>query len=180
MGRTTESVQEALEILDSIFPNMPRPRREKCRSLWNLARGACHCIVELGTAEGNGAIALALGSSVPVYTIDDYDFRTGWASEQYGEFYLEKFNRNVQKAGVDITLIRESVYDVVWDRRIGLLHWDLGVMGSMVEDFRAWRPWCDVMAFHDTYDQKLGSKKIGLTEVLPGGIWVYRRYSAVE
>lgn len=173
MGKQTESVQEALVILDEIFPNMPIPRRHKCKSLWKLAHEVkSGCIVELGTAEGNGAIALALGASVPVFTIDDYANRKGWADEPYGEFYLEKFNRNIKRAGVDVTLIRESIYEVVWTKKISLLFWDLGVTGSLIDDVAVWRPWCEVIAVHDTYDQRLGSGRLEWDERLPGGIWV--------
>lgn len=174
MGRKAESVQEAIEILGGIF-DLPKYRRLKCESLWKLAQKAKHCIVELGTAEGVGAIALALGANVPVYTIDDYCHRKGWANEPYGENKLEKFKKNVEKADVEVTLIRKNAYNIVWNQRVGLVFWDLGVRSNLQIDYDMWMPWCDTFAVHDTMNQVLGSKELPRADkVMPGGIWIWK------
>lgn len=186
----TESLTEALDILGKLFP-MPRARWLKCRSLYELAQQAeGGCIVELGAATGTGAIALALGANVPVYAVDDYQFRQGWANEWYGPDNAVLFAENVKSANAVVELVLGDVRDVAkhWDEPVALVHWDLGMRSGMVRDFFLWEPHVisgGVIAVHDTGERDLGS--VGLEhraaqsgkflapELMGGGIWRFEK-----
>ena len=63
---------EPIPTADYVSGCWPEVRYEKCKALFQLAQEVKEgCIVELGTWRGLGAITLALGASVTVYTIDD-------------------------------------------------------------------------------------------------------------
>jgi len=155
---------EARAILESLFP-MPRPRREKCRALFRHAQRVKNgCIVELGTAHGTGAIALALGAGkgTQVFTIDDFAKRKGWATEPYGPENERTCTENCGKAGVDVTIVKApaEMAHKEWFVPINLLHWDLGMFSGMSRDFQNWDKFMvkgGKFLMHDTMDRKLGS-----------------------
>jgi hypothetical protein len=183
---------DAHEILKSLF-DMPGPRYEKCKALFRHAQRTFDgCIVELGTAEGCGAIALALGApkTTKVFTIDDFAVRKGWASEKYGPEFEERFTANCGKAGVDVTLVKQPVEIAYkeWFVPVGLLHWDLGMFSGMARDFSHWENKMvkgGIMLMHDTMDQRLGTKDlIGYAtnsgnyrapKHVGGGLWAFER-----
>lgn len=186
----TTSWPETSERLGRLFP-MPMPRREKCKALHGLAQEATGgCIVELGAATGCGAIALALGASVPVYAVDDYQERQGWANEWYRPDNVILFQQNVKSAGVMVRLMLGDVRDVArnWKEPVALAHWDLGRFSEMVDDFWLWEPHVisgGVIAVHDTMDRRLGSAELegqaatsGLflpAVHLGGGVWRFEK-----
>jgi len=158
-------VDDALAQLETLFP-MPAPRKAKCRILFMLAQKTVDgCIVELGAYIGCGAIALALGASVPVYAIDDYKRRQGWANEWYDKDNRILFQNNVKAAGVAVNLVQQDVRDAArsWAEPVGLIHWDLGRFREMIEDFILWEPYIisgGIFVAHDTMDRRLGSKEL--------------------
>ena len=187
------SQREALQRIGKLF-DMPRPRADKCRALFQLARQVpdTGCIVELGAATGTGAIALAYGArdGVTVYAIDDYLERKGWAHEWYGPENATLFQENVQSAGVTVHLVQADVREAarMWQVPCALVHWDLGMFSEMDFDFWLWEPHIisgGVIAVHDTLDRKLGSAelarqaaesgKFDAAQHLGGGVWAFRK-----
>ena len=188
----TVSQGEALKRIGRLFA-MPKPRAEKCKALFDLAREARGgCIVEVGAATGTGAIALAYGArkGVKVYAIDDYLDRVGWATEPYTPENKIAFIENTEAAGVTVHLVHADARKAVqvWSKPIALLHWDLGMYSEMVDDFWQWEPHMvsgGVIAVHDTLDRRLGSRelekqaatsgKFEPAEHLGGGVWAFRK-----
>ena len=197
MGLPAEqkSKLQTMQLLQSLY-KMPRPRAEKCNSLYDLARKAQKpgVIVELGTFHGTGAIALYFGSAagdcLSVFTIDAYSERKGWAGESYGPKDRRIAQRNYHKAGICPNIsyfrpffspIQQNVQDAVitWVSQISLLFWDLGCQSSIEDDLTAWWPHLRpgaTIALHDTMDGRLGAESALLNRgldfvVLPGGIW---------
>ncbi len=98
-------------------------------------------IVELGTNLGYGAIALCTGASVPVYTVDDYQNRKGWAGEVYYPNDADIFFRNCNDANVRPFLLNYDARFAAenWHTdNIELLVWDLGMPARLCEDFEVW------------------------------------------
>lgn len=184
-----KNANEAIEIIKSIW-EMPKPREEKCRSLYALAGRSAGNIVELGTYHGNGATALCLGKSSGqlVYTIDDYAPRTGWAGERYGKRDKDIFTQNCNKAKVYPILIENNFIDAA--KRpddffpVGMLYWDSWY--QLEETMKAWFPLImpgGLIAAHET----IGTERFGVRnwmtrmidagkvcqyEVMPGGVHV--------
>lgn len=142
-------------------------------------------IVELGTYLGYGAIALCTGASVPVYTIDDYQNRKGWAGEVYYPGDFEIFLRNRSEAGIDVAHLFEDVRNMAgldyWLKvgGVSLLVWDLGILARLCEDFDAWSPHITgKFVVHDTDDNRLGSDLLnpaGWTKQKDGVFWILER-----
>jgi predicted O-methyltransferase YrrM len=196
MGRKTQGVSQAIDLLRSIF-DLPKPREEKCRTLYYLAKEADNgAIVELGTYHGNGAIALCLGArdghNVTVYTIDDYETRHGWAGEPYVPEDLAILQSNLKIAKVNPILIMREIVDAadIWPktRKIDLLFWDAGSIGCCGAHIAEWQQHVQVgglIAIHDTYDDQLGARAIIDSHVatgkyieidrFPGGIYAMER-----
>jgi predicted O-methyltransferase YrrM len=182
----TASLAETLERIEALFP-FPDARRLKTVARYELAQQATGgCIVELGTATGAGAIALAMGANVPVYTIDDYAKRQGWANEWYGPQNAEVCEQNIESAGVAVNLYCSEIREAAqfWTEPVALLFWDLGVRKSMIEDVRLWEPHIisgGVLAVVDLYDGSLGIthlqdalREAGTfeeAEPMGGGVW---------
>lgn len=121
-------------------------------------------IVELGTYLGYGTIALCEGAKVPVYTVDDYQPKTGWAGEFYGPRDMEICFNNCSEANVWPIFLQHDVdYSAeFWktgrDNEIGLFFWDLGIPSRLCEDFEAWASHITgKFVIHDTEDNRLGS-----------------------
>ena len=146
-------IEEEYQILEDLFMGgWPDNRRgnslmRKCEALYGLAKRAeGGCIVELGTFHGCGTIPLAYGAQagygVPVYTVDDYVEKKGWAGEPYCPQDMARFLDCIMAAGVrgEVTLIQKTVTDAVrsWARPISLLFWDLGMRDRLASDFLAW------------------------------------------
>jgi len=150
-------------------------------------------IVELGTYQGRGAIALALGTrdghGLKVYTVDDYAERKGWIGEPYGPDDEDAFIANVKAAELegDITLLQvdvleaASAYRYLWEEGIGLLLWDAGVPGRMRGDFDAWKDYIvpgGVFLMKDAQGYCLGSEEIAEC-FEKGGEWEVVRYDSL-
>lgn len=184
------SSDDALVQLEKLF-QMPAPRKAKCRILFMLAQKTMDgCIVELGAYTGCGAIALALGASVPVYAIDDYKRRQGWANEWYDEDNRILFQNNVEAAGVTVGLVQRDILAASrgWAEPIGLVHWDLGLRNRMVADFFAWEPHVisgGIIVVHDAMERQLGSRvletivdatgKFFPAEHMGAGMWRFQK-----
>jgi predicted O-methyltransferase YrrM len=165
---------ETLALLSEFDP-MPKPRLYKCAALYNLARVAegPGAIVELGTFHGIGAIALWYGSvaesRLPVYTIDAYTPRKGWANERYGPDDREIAYKNYATAGIlpkvldgrpFFAPVRDDIYDaaLTWQIPISLFFWDLGCSNSVDQSLTAWEKHFKpgtIIALHDTSDGRL-------------------------
>lgn len=200
MIKTKEEMVAHLRVLFE----MPVPRLQKCETLYELGRSAepPGAIVELGTFHGTGAIALWCGSlagnKLPVFTVDDFAPKHGWANESYGPEDKYIASQNFYLSGIAINGLQHrdqpDLHQVVGDsiavtcsnrvlREIGqvaLLFWDLGMLSSVESNLEAWLPLCRsgaVIALHDTSDGKLGCelalRKRGFPGIrcLPGGVW---------
>lgn len=147
---------------------MKNPRMAKCQSLYYLALAASGPIVELGTYHGCGAIALGFGAKdgdgVPVFTIDDYQSRKGWAGEPYEPEDEQIAWSHIQEAGVEAWMIRQSTLESAtnWEGMPSLIFWDTGTY-DLEQDFSAWGSLLQpggIFAVHDTSDRRFGSDKI--------------------
>ena len=144
----------AMDVLRTMFP-MPPPRLRKCEFLFDLASHVeSGVIVELGTYHGTGTIALCMGveavgkdDEIFVYTVDDYEPRTGWANEPYGPQDLDVFYRNIATANVNPIPVHKTTLEAatIWDAPVGLLFWDTGTISypgsentAMMDDVLAW------------------------------------------
>lgn len=114
-------------------------------------------IVELGAYRGEGTVALCQGARVPVYAVDDYQPRRGWAGEQYWANDSRIFAMAMRQSGYTAHLVIGDVGEVArsWEQPIGLLVWDLGAEGRLAKDFADWQGlvmgrW----AIHDTDDDR--------------------------
>ena len=142
-------------------------------------------IVELGTHLGYGAIALCTGATVPVYTVDDYQNRQGWAGEYYYPNDFEIARKNCLEANIGLNsrlfLIRCDVRQaaLLAHTTIELLFWDLGIPARLCEDFEAWQSHITgKFVVHDTEDNRLGSDLLnpaGWTKKKDGVFWVLER-----
>jgi len=139
-------------------------------------------IVELGTHLGYGTIALCTGSKVPVYTIDDYQHRRGWAREVYYPNDKLAFRMNCNEAQVNPILLEYDVRFVAnnWHSEdVSLLVWDLGIPARLCEDFNAWSSHITgKFIIHDTDDNRLGSdllKPDGWEKYKDGVFWILER-----
>lgn len=138
-------------------------------------------IVELGTYLGYGAIALCTGASVPVYTIDDYGYRKGWAGEIYHPNDMRVAQRNFKEANVNPLLFTFDVRDFIKKTPlpVSLLFWDLGIPARLCQDFEAWeRHITGKFVIHDTDDNRLGSDLLnptGWTKKKDGVFWILQR-----
>jgi hypothetical protein len=160
--------------------NLPLQRVQKCKAIYNLAR-TCEvpgCFVDLGTWHGYSSIAMAVGAQEnslqprPVFTIDTFTDRQGWAGEPYGEEDRTIFVANRLKAdslliheGGEMTNLYLHQADALqwagrWGSSIALLHWDLGCGNRVEKDIEAWFPHMAVgggIAIHDTMDHRFGA-----------------------
>lgn len=167
------------ELFMGSFGNpMSNNRMAKCEVLYQLAQKAWGgAIVEFGAYHGCGAVSLAYGSrdgnGCPVYTIDDYpEERFGWAGERYCAEDEEIFHANMDRAGVRVCLMKETVEDALalWSDPISLIFWDTATV-DMLEDFCAWSQFMipgALFIIHDTGDKRFGSPKVIQTALEEG------------
>ena len=163
-------------------------QRRKWEQLTQLAGSVTDgVIVEFGTYLGYGTIALYDGATVPVYTVDDYRNRKGWAGEIYypNDYLICK--RNLINADVHPICLQFDVRELekYWDevaieyQPISLLFWDLGTPSRLCGDFEAWEQHIrGKFVIHDTEDNRLGSdllKPEGWTKKKEGVFWVLER-----
>lgn len=169
MDRKIDSFQSLLEQLRTI-DEMPEHRVLKCETLFKLARSTeSGAIVELGTYLGIGAISLYYGShlcsGLPVYTIDDYADRTGWAGEKYSRENFQHCQRNFTTLSANVAQIvsgfREACETHLENIKIGLLVWDAGGFEAEgeIECFLPRIVSGGFVYLHDTADGKLGASK---------------------
>jgi len=110
-------------------------RWNKCQVLYDLAKQATGPIVELGAYDGNGTLALGLGSKagnkVPVYGIDQWQRFTGLYAQQFYPEDYDRFVQNIIKA--DLSQIIQPIKGEsgkvaqVWEKEIALLVWDISL-----------------------------------------------------
>lgn len=187
MDRETQGISGAIKIIEKIFV-LPEPRRQKCKTLYRLAKRSTGNIVELGTWHGNGAITLCLGKAPNqlVFTIDDFKAKKGWAGESYGPDDKAMFHKNCDSAKVYPVLIAKSIEEAIkeWSLPIGLLFWDTG-QNSVDAAMKQWEPFIEpggILALHDTYSnifkaneymrKMVSDGKYCQYEVMPGGVHV--------
>lgn len=142
--------ENALDWIDGKFnPNHISWRTRKIELLFDLARRVEDgCIVELGTDEGMGALALYFGTQAghkrPVYTIDPYvkcwssALTTGWNEEKEAIFHK---NMREFRVARKIVQVKKSAQDAAenWRHQVGLLFWDTTVDGAnMADDLELW------------------------------------------
>lgn len=177
------TVEEVLGLLADLGDPLPKHRRDKVRTFYNLASRIGNNVVELGTYHGTGAIALGYGVVMygrgHVWTVDDYREKVGWAGDQYGPHDRLTFTRRLLAANLKkaVTLVQQPCRQAAstWspDRRINLLVWDLGVGGRLDGDVAAWSPLLVVggtLAIHDTHNGTLGAN--GVVQHLKGQGWI--------
>ena len=121
-------------------------RWEKCLTLYELARQATGPIVELGAFDGNGTIALALGSKagnrVPVYGVDQWERFTGLYQQQFYPEDRDRLIDNIIKTQV-LGIVETIKSDAVglsnrWEHGpVSLLVWDIS-LPRLFEDWQAW------------------------------------------
>lgn len=128
-------------------------RQAKNQQLTRLAgEVTAGVIVELGAYRGEGTAALLRGARVPVYAVDDYRPKQGWAGEAYQESDRRVFETRLASSGYTVRLIVGNVVEVAWTWQgdIGLLVWDLG-LDRLAGDFAAWQQFVTGrIAVHDT------------------------------
>ena len=86
------------------------------RLLYEMAKEAKGgMIVELGSFRGSGTIILCRGSSdgngMPVYSIDDFEYRTGWIGEIYGSENAILWHNALKEAGYKAFQIRKEFHE---------------------------------------------------------------------
>jgi len=164
MDSQVKSLQKALKMLARVYDLSPGSRHQKVIALYELASQVKEgSIVELGTYQGLGAITMSMAASVPVYTIDDYIEKRGWASEKYSAEDLNIFMENCAVLGHHPHLLIRDAVAVAeeWLWPVGMIFWDLGVASKECA-LASFIKWDRVLingglyAFHDTPDQKLG------------------------
>lgn len=142
------------------------PRMDKSIGLYHLAQMVKQgVIVELGTYQGNGAIALASGAPDRLtYTIDDYSHRVDWMGNEPGRTDKALMLLNVEESGLPIAWINRSIEEAArsWQGPIGLLFWDTG--GNDIQaDFELWSKHLvsgGMFVMHDTDDRHFHSDEI--------------------
>lgn len=167
-----EQEEFLMRFMDDFDDPIKNPRMAKCQSLYYLAITADRPIVELGTYHGCGAIALGFGAKdgnkVPIYTVDDYQLRTGWAGESYEPEDERAFWTNMVDVAADFlvkpNLIAKTTQQAAqdWQGLISLIFWDTG-SEDLEEDFLAWAPHLKpggIFAVHDTQDRQFGSDEV--------------------
>lgn len=183
--------EEEYQILEDLYTadRWPDNRRgnslmKKCEALYGLARQVEEgCIVELGTHHGCGTIPLAFGAWAgnrgPVYTIDDYTKKEGWAGEGYYPQDKARFLDCIRVAGVQdrVMLIEKDVTKANkgWSLPIALLFWDLGMRDRLSFDFWAWGHLIipgGIFAIREGGDRFLGSREV-MKSAVESGVWAY-------
>lgn len=142
------------------------PRMAKSLGLYQLAAQVTEgALVELGTYQGNGAIALASGApGRTVYTIDDYDHHVDWMGNEPGQTDLDLFMAHVLESDLNIVWVDQSAAQAgaKWDIPIGLLFWDTGT-NALADDFAQWSSHLlpgGMFVMHDTDDFTFHSNEI--------------------
>jgi predicted O-methyltransferase YrrM len=161
------SIKTMRDTLDKLYPG--NPGSQKADILYELARDAGKgCIVEVGSSDGYGTVALACGArdgnQQRVYAVDDYAERRGWHNEPYVPETLETWRANITAAGLadSVTLVRKSAAEAVedWDEPVALLFWDPGVkIDTVLAEFFDWADLITdggVLAVNDTMRGNLG------------------------
>lgn len=124
-------------------------RWNKCLALYEFAKQATGPIVELGCYDGNGTLALAIGSrdgnGVPVYGIDQFKRFTGLYQQQFypeDEARLKEYLSVVGVADI-VTVIKATSEEAstAWDKGdINLLVWDIS-LPRLYQDWLLWEPY---------------------------------------
>ncbi|HEX8475954.1 MAG TPA: glycosyltransferase [Pyrinomonadaceae bacterium] len=123
---------------------------------------APHALVEVGSFCGRATTVLAsvarvVAPAARVYSIDPHDGRVGALDQRIDKHppTLEKFKRNMQKAGLSalVEIIQKRSVEVAWERPISLLLIDgLHDYASVSQDFYHFERWIvpdGLVAFHD-------------------------------
>lgn len=131
-----------IDIMKSLY-KWKSVRWQKCLALYELARHCDNAIVELGSYDGNGTIALALGAKRPyqVYGVDQYKRSTGIYHQEFYASDEQDLHRNAAKCGVKIRTIKADAVEAAkgfGDGPISLVVWDISLPNRMPDDFLAW------------------------------------------
>lgn len=137
--------------------------------LYDLAAEAqSGSIVEVGTADGLGAISMAFASrdhaGLPVYSIDPLVLTHGWIGEEYSPELREQWYRNILRAGVaqDVILVGVPVqWFHVWPEHASFTFWDTGLQMDICGEWL--EQWIDVgmesgdvIGINETWQNNLG------------------------
>lgn len=163
-----EFIARIAEWFCADFDNpLVNPRMEKSKGLYRLAQSVTHGeIVELGTYQGNGAVALASGAQQKhfVYTIDDYDHHVDWMGNEPGAEDKALMLKRIKASGLPILWIDSTAQKAAahWTLPVGLVFWDTGDE-TIMEDFKAWSPYLvsgGLFVMHDTDNRVFHSDEI--------------------
>ena len=175
MGRKIKSVsdleeaEQALQQIKPLFENWPSVRWNKCLYLFQFAKQATGPIVELGCYDGNGTLALALGSqagnNVPVYAIDKFERFTGLYQQQFYPEDEQRLNDNlrIMRLEDNVTIIKgdsETVAEIWPGDSINLLMWDIS-LPRLYEDWLCWYKYVNgLFLAKDTTTYDFGWQKV--------------------
>lgn len=137
--------------------------------LYEMARDAeGGVIVELGSFKGTGTIVLCRGAKdgngVDVFSVDDFEFRTGWIGEMYGSANEELWHNALKDAGFKAFQVKAAFHMAakMWKLPIALLYWDPGVPDRFWNDWIDWHQFIIVggaMLIKDTPHNNMGTFK---------------------
>lgn len=123
-------------------------RWNKCLTLYQLAQEATGPIAELGTYNGNGTIALGLGSrdgnNVQIYGVDQWQRFTGLYAQQFYASDYDDCKANIAKVGLkNIELVKGNSKFIgqTWLNRypkLSAVVWDIS-LPQLYSDWQAWR-----------------------------------------
>ena len=140
------------------------------RLLYEMAKEAeGGVIVELGSAKGVGTIVLCRGTKdgndVPVFSVDDFEFRTGWVGEMYGSANEKIWHDALRDAGYKAHQCKSAFHTMAeaWKLPIALLYWDPGVPDRFWNDWLDWNKFIisgGAMILKDTPQGHLGTLKL--------------------
>lgn len=131
-----------IDIMKPLYKWKP-VRWEKCLALYELASYCNNAIVELGSYNGNGTIALALGAKRPyqVYGIDQYKRSSGIYHQEFYASDEQDLHSNAAKCNVQINTVKADAVQAAknWDNGpVSLVVWDISLPNRMPDDFLAW------------------------------------------
>lgn len=159
---------KALQVMRPLY-QWKAVRWQKCLALYELARLVELPIVELGSYDGNGTIALALGAkagnNAPVYGVDQYKRSSGIYHQEFYASDEQDLHRNAENCGVEIVTIKADARQAALDWNNGpvsLVIWDISLPDRMPGDWEAWRDLIDpgglfVMKDNHSWDLGFGS-----------------------
>lgn len=161
------------DALDELLAEVDWRSVLELRLLYDLARQLERgCIVEVGSAQGQSTVALALGSCAgggrPVFAIEPHEHFRGVLGGVFTPGNRAKFFRNMLRCEVSeiVRLINLSSEIVApgWNLEVGLLFIDGDHRyPSVSRDFECWYPHLlpdGLVVFHDSLDETIGPRRV--------------------